>query len=254
MRQQIEEIKNKLEPIINLMTEEEGEFIPLSQEKMASVIDHTLLKPEATSEQIIKLCEEAAELGFASVCVNPIYVRLAAEKLAGSSVKVCTVIGFPLGASAPSVKVMEAANAMIDGATEVDMVLPIGQLKSRDYMAVYEDIRGVVRVASDKVIVKVILETALLTDEEKIASCLLAKKAGADFVKNSTGFGGGGATVEDIKLMRETVGPSMGIKASGAVRSQQDVLAMLAAGATRIGASSSVTIVQGEPSKANGDY
>ncbi|NHW37102.1 deoxyribose-phosphate aldolase [Paenibacillus aceris] len=253
MRQQIEEIKSKLEPIINLMTEE-GEFVPLSQEKMASVIDHTLLKPEATSEQIIKLCEEAAEWGFATVCVNPIYVRLAAEKLAGSLVKVCTVIGFPLGASAPTMKVIEAATALIDGATEVDMVLSIGQLKSGDYMSVYEDIRGVVRVAGNKAIVKVILETALLTEEEKIAACLLAKKAGADFVKTSTGFGGGGATVEDIALMRETVGPSMGVKASGAVRSQKDALAMLAAGATRIGTSSSVAIVQGESLTASSDY
>jgi len=254
MRQQIEAIKNKLEPIIGLLPAEEGEFIPYSQERLASVIDHTLLKPEATSEQIIKLCEEAAAWKFASVCVNPIYVSLAAEKLAGSSVKVCTVIGFPLGASAPAVKATETSNALSDGATEVDMVLPIGQLKSGDYKSVYDDIRGVVRAAGDKAIVKVILETSLLTEEEKIAACLLAKKAGADYVKTSTGFGGGGATVEDIALMRAVVGPFMGVKASGAVRSQKDALAMLAAGATRVGASSSVAIVQGEPSTASGGY
>ncbi|MFC5450006.1 deoxyribose-phosphate aldolase [Paenibacillus aestuarii] len=214
---------------------------------MASFIDHTLLKPEATPEQIIKLCEEAAEWGFVSVCVNPLYVRLAAEKLAGSTVKVCTVIGFPLGASAPALKVIEAANALTDGATEVDMVLPIGQLKSGDYMSVYEDIRGVVRVADGKAIVKVILETALLAEEEKIAACLLAKTAGADFVETSTGFCGGGAIVEDIILMRTAVGPTMGVKASGAIKNNKDARAMLAAGATRIGTSSSVDIIQGEP-------
>ena len=213
---------------------------------IASMIDHTLLKPDATADQIAQLCYEAKKYHFASVCVNPTHVKLCAELLQGSSAKVCTVIGFPLGASAPEVKVFEAQTALKDGATEIDMVINIGALKAGDLTLVARDISEVVKVGhGEGAIVKVIIETALLNDEEKITACLLSKEAGADFVKTSTGFSGGGATVEDINLMRKVVGPEMGVKASGGVRDFEDAQNMVNAGATRLGASAGVKIVQG---------
>lgn len=209
---------------------------------IASMIDHTLLKPEATEAQIIKLCEEAKEHSFASVCVNPAMVSLAAECLKDSSVKVCTVIGFPLGATTSKVKAFEAEDAINNGATEVDMVINIGKLKEGNNDYVEADIKAVVEVSKGKALTKVIIETCLLTDEEKVTACTLAKKAGADFVKTSTGFSTGGATAADIKLMRETVGKEMGVKASGGVRTKEDALKMIENGATRIGASASIAI------------
>lgn len=213
---------------------------------LASLIDHTLLKPDADRAQIEVLCREAAQNCFASVCVNPSWVPLCRDLLRGTGVKVCTVVGFPFGTHRPEVKAFEARRAVDDGAEEVDMVIDIGAMKSKDYATVERDIAGVVRAVGKDTIVKVILETSMLTREEKIMGCSLAKAAGADFVKTSTGFGGGGATVEDIELMRETVGPDMGVKASGGVRTKEDVEAMVAAGATRIGASAGVKIVRGE--------
>lgn len=211
---------------------------------VARLIDHTLLKADATQDQIAQLCYEARTHHFASVCVNPAHVRLCAQLLKGSDVKVCTVIGFPLGATAPAVKAYETQQAIRDGATEIDMVINIGALKSRDYRAVHEDIAAVVRTAhAANALVKVIIETAFLTDEEKVIASQLSKAAGADFVKTSTGFGPGGATVEDVALMRRVVGPSIGVKASGGVRNYADTQAMIAAGATRIGASAGVRIV-----------
>lgn len=219
---------------------------------IASYIDHTLLKPEATQEQIVKLCKEAAEFNFASVCVNPAWVEAAAAELKDSTVKVCTVIGFPLGASTSETKAFETTDAIKKGAGEIDMVVNIGALKSGNNEVVQKDIEAVVNAAKGKAIVKVIIETALLTDEEKVTASRLSKEAGADFVKTSTGFSTGGATVADVKLMRETVGPDLGVKASGGVRSLEDVQAMIEAGATRIGASSGVQIMQGLTS--NSDY
>jgi len=213
---------------------------------LARMIDHTLLKPDATSDQIAQLCFEARKYHFASVCVNPTHVKLCAELLKGSDVKVCTVIGFPLGATAPEVKAFETRVALENGATEIDMVINIGALKAGETELVARDIRGVVEVAhAAKALVKVIIETALLTDEEKVIACLLAKEAGADYVKTSTGFSGGGATVHDIELMRRTVGPSIGVKASGGIHTHEEAEAMVAAGATRIGASAGVKIIQG---------
>ena len=220
---------------------------------IAGMIDHTLLKPDATADQIAQLCYEARKYKFASVCVNPTHVKLSAELLQGSDVKVCTVIGFPLGASSPDVKAFEAQTALKDGATEIDMVLNIGALKAGDLTLVARDIHEVVKVGhSADAIVKVIIETALLNDEEKVTACLLAKEAGADFVKTSTGFSGGGATVEDINLMRRVVGPGMGVKASGGVRDFEDARNMVQAGATRLGASAGVMIVQGQQ-ESNGN-
>ncbi len=211
---------------------------------VARYIDHTLLKADATQDQIAQLCYEARTHHFASVCVNPTHVRLCAQLLKGSDVKVCTVIGFPLGASAAAVKAYETQQAIRDGATEIDMVINVGALKSHDYRAVHEDIGAVVSTAhAANALVKVILETALLTDEEKVIACQLSKTAGADFVKTSTGFGPGGATVEDVALMRRVVGPELGVKASGGVRNYADTQAMIAAGATRIGASAGVAII-----------
>lgn len=218
---------------------------------IAAAIDHTLLKPEATKDQIIKLCTEAKEYSFASVCVNPAWVSAAAAELSGSSVKVCTVIGFPLGASTSAVKAFETEDAIGNGAEEIDMVLNIGALKSGDTNLVKQDIEAVVQAAKGKAIVKVILETCLLSDDEKRTASKLAKEAGADFVKTSTGFSTNGATVEDIKLMREAVGPEMGVKASGGVRSLEDLEQMMEAGATRIGASSGVAIMQGLSSSSD---
>ncbi|MCM3598236.1 deoxyribose-phosphate aldolase [Metabacillus idriensis] len=212
----------------------------------AKMIDHTLLKAEATKEQIVKLCEEAREYGFASVCVNPVWVNTAAEELKGSDVKVCTVIGFPLGASTAAVKAAETADAIQNGAGEVDMVLSIGLLKSGSEEAVEADIRAVVEAAESKAIVKVIIETSLLTEEEKVRACELSLSAGADFVKTSTGFSTGGATVKDVTLMRKVVGDKAGVKASGGIRDLNDLRAMAEAGANRIGASSGVKIMNGE--------
>ncbi len=221
------------------------------------MIDHTLLKPESTPEQITTLCEEARDYGFASVCVNPVYVPLAAKLLTGTDVKVCTVIGFPLGATSAAVKAYEAEQAIEQGADEIDMVLHIGSLKARDLQHLHHDIAAVVLAchAHEGIICKVIIETALLTDEEKTIACQIAKEARADFVKTSTGFSTGGATVEDVRLMREVVGDNVGVKASGGVRSMADAIAMIDAGATRIGASSGVAIakeIRGE-APATGD-
>jgi deoxyribose-phosphate aldolase len=206
------------------------------------MVDHTLLKPNATQSEIARLCEEARTHGFASVCVNPSYVAYCAQLLRGSAVKVCTVIGFPLGSTTSTVKAVEARDAIANGAQEIDMVINVGALKSNNDAAVYEDIKAV-REATRGKILKVILETSLLSDEEKVRSCILSKKAGADFVKTSTGFGGGGATVEDVRLMRRTVGPMMGVKASGGIRDAKAAEAMIEAGATRLGTSASVAIV-----------
>lgn len=212
---------------------------------IASMIDHTLLKPEATEEMIEKLCNEAKENGFAAVCVNPFYVRKAKELLKGTGVKVATVVGFPLGANVKEVKAYETKKAIEDGAEEIDMVINIGALKNRDYETVKEDIKAVVEEARGKAIVKVIIETCLLTDEEKVRACELAKEAGAHYVKTSTGFNSSGATVEDVKLMKETVGESMKVKASGGIRDYKTAKAMVAAGASRLGTSSSLKIIQG---------
>lgn len=212
-------------------------------EALARKIDHTLLKPEATKEQIEKLCDEAKTYRFYSVCVNPSWVETASELLKGTDVKVCTVIGFPLGATTTEVKREETKDAIAKGATEVDMVIPVGKLKSGQDEAVKADIAAVVEAAKDQALVKVIIETCLLTEEEKVKACKLAVEAGADYVKTSTGFSTGGATVEDIRLMRQTVGPDIGVKASGGIRDLKTANAMIEAGASRIGASSSVAIV-----------
>lgn len=211
----------------------------------AGLIDHTMLKPEASEADIKKLCDEAAKFGFASVCVNPGWVKKATEFLFGTGVPVCTVIGFPLGATLPDVKAYEARRAIFNGAKEVDMVINVGALKSGDDCAVEDDIRAVVEAAHENgVLCKVIIETALLTDGEKIRACLASKNAGADFVKTSTGFAKGGATVDDVSLMRRTVGRALGVKASGGVKGIEDARAMFEAGATRIGASVGVKIAQ----------
>jgi deoxyribose-phosphate aldolase len=212
---------------------------------VAKMIDHTLLKADATKDQIEKICAEAKEYNFASVCVNPTWVKRSSDLLNGTEVKVCTVIGFPLGASTPETKAFETKNAIENGATEVDMVINIGALKGGDNELVERDIRAVVDAAKGKALTKVIIETCLLTEEEKVRACELSVKAGADFVKTSTGFSTGGATAEDIALMRKTVGPDIGVKASGGVRSAEDAQKMIEAGATRIGASSGAAIVNG---------
>ncbi|MBU5321435.1 deoxyribose-phosphate aldolase [Sarcina ventriculi] len=206
------------------------------------MIDHTLLKQDATSEEIKKLCKEALEYNFASVCVNPTNVELAAKILNGSLVKVCTVIGFPLGANTTKIKVLEAKDAVENGATEVDMVINIGRLKDKDYDYVKKDIEAVVNEVKGKALIKVIIETCLLTDEEKVIACKLASEAKADFVKTSTGFSTGGATLFDVKLMRETVGENMGVKASGGIRTSEDAKELIKNGANRIGASASIKI------------
>jgi deoxyribose-phosphate aldolase len=212
---------------------------------IAKYIDHTLLKPDATQDQIAQLCYEARKYGFAAVCVNPAYTKLCAQLLKGSPVHVCTVVGFPLGATPPEVKAYEAQKAIDDGATEVDMVINIGALKSKDYALVERDIATVARTChAGGAILKVIIEAALLSDEEKVIACQLAKVAGSDYVKTSTGFGPGGATVHDVELMRRAVGPDLGVKAAGGIKSYQDAKAMVAAGATRIGASAGIKILQ----------
>jgi len=228
----------------------EASEVPLD---LAKYIDHTALKPEVTADDIDQLCQEAEQYKFASVCVNPAWVKRAATNMRGSSVKVCSVIGFPLGASTSEVKALEARRAIRDGAREVDMVINVGALKSGDHQTVLADIAKVVDSAHEAgAIVKVILETSLLTDSEKVVASSLAKKAKADFVKTSTGFSSGGATVYDVALMRETVGPHMGVKASGGVRTKSDVEDMIAAGATRIGASAGVQILNANEGDSSG--
>ncbi|SET61537.1 deoxyribose-phosphate aldolase [Oceanobacillus limi] len=219
---------------------------------LAKYIDHTQLKPDTKQEKITQIVEEAIEYEFASVCVNPHWVPYCYERLKDTEVKVCTVIGFPLGATSTATKAFETKQTIQDGATEVDMVINVGELKSGNDQFVKEDIKAVVDAANGKALTKVIIETSLLTDEEKIRACELAKEAGADYVKTSTGFSGGGATVEDIALMRKTVGPNMGVKASGGVRDLETTKAMIEAGATRIGASAGVDIVQGN--KGTSEY
>lgn len=216
---------------------------------IAKIIDHTLLKTEATKEQIVELCREAREYEFASVCVNPVWVKTAAEELAGSVVNVCTVIGFPLGASTSETKVYETIDAIKNGAKEIDMVISIGLLKTGNDQAVEEDIHKVVEAADGKALVKVIIEASLLTEDEKIRACEISLRAGADFVKTSTGFSTGGATSEDVALMRRIVGDKAGVKASGGIRDLNDLMGMVEAGANRIGASSGVMIIKGETVK-----
>ena len=223
----------------------------MNKQELAKMIDHTILKAEATEAEIMQLCKEAIEYGFASVCVNPSMVKKAATILEGSEVKVCTVIGFPLGATTTEVKAFETEQTIKDGATEVDMVINVGKLKENNLEYVKNDIAAVVNAAKGKAITKVIIESCLLTDEEKVTVCTIAKEVGADFVKTSTGFSTGGATKEDIKLMRETVGPHMGVKASGGVRSNEDAMIMIENGATRIGASASISICNGTKSNSN---
>jgi deoxyribose-phosphate aldolase len=220
----------------------------LMPQELARYIDHTLLKPDATEQQVEKLCEEARENGFFSVCVNSCWVELCAKRLRNSEVKVCSVVGFPLGAMARRSKGFETRHAVENGADEIDMVINIGALKSKDYALVEEDIRSVLRATRRQTLVKVIIEAALLTDEEKVLACEIAKKAEADYVKTSTGFAGGGATVHDVALMRRTVGEKMGVKAAGGIRTYENAVAMIQAGASRIGASAGVTITRGEKS------
>ncbi|HEM3674385.1 TPA: deoxyribose-phosphate aldolase [Streptococcus suis] len=219
--------------------------------KLNKFIDHTILKPETTQEQVEKILSEAKEYDFASVCVNPTWVSLAAESLKDSDVKVCTVIGFPLGANTSAVKAFETEDAIANGADEIDMVINVGALKAGNDALVLDDIKAVVDASGDK-LVKVIIEACLLTDDEKVRACQLSKEAGADYVKTSTGFSTGGATVADVALMRKTVGPDMGVKASGGARSYEDAIAFIEAGASRIGASSGVAIMNG--AQADGDY
>jgi deoxyribose-phosphate aldolase len=220
---------------------------------IAGMIDHTLLKPEATVQQIEQLCSEAKQFGFASVCINPSYVKLCARLLRDTAVKVCTVIGFPLGATSTEAKTFEAERAIQDGAREIDMVINVGMLKSAEYKYVENDIASVARAAKrNGALLKVIIETGLLTDEEKVKACLIAKNAGANFVKTSTGFAKGGATAGDIALMRRVVGPSLGVKASGGVRTHEDARTLIESGADRIGASASVMIVTGEKAQGTG--
>lgn len=213
--------------------------------EIAKLIDHTLLKPEASRAEVLRLCQEARKFGFASVVVNPYFVPLAAEQLRGSPVKVCTVVGFPLGATLPQIKVHETEEVLKLGAEEVDMVINVGALRSGEDQLVEQDIRGVVEPCHRAgAITKVILETAVLNDEEKVRACVAAKNAGADYVKTSTGFGPGGATARDVELMRLIVGPEVGVKAAGGIRTYEDLRKMLSAGATRIGASASVKILE----------
>ncbi|HEU4963149.1 MAG TPA: deoxyribose-phosphate aldolase [Bacilli bacterium] len=247
----IQQARTAVEAAIGTFNLSAGDYTPVSADQAVAIIDHTLLKPEAQPEQIDKLCEEAKTYRFFSVCINPVYVERAARNLAGSSVKVCAVIGFPLGATTKETKAYEAKDAVVKGAHEVDMVLPIGLLKAGELKAVYEDIQAVVSAVKGQALTKVIIETSLLTDLEKATACLLSVAAGADFVKTSTGFSSGGATVEDIRLMRATVGPNVGVKASGGIRSREDALAMMQAGANRLGCSAGVAIAQGQSAQSS---
>ena len=247
----IKQAKEAVQQAIGFTHNPEGEFTPIPDDEVASLIDHTVLKADTEPKAIDKLCEEAKTYKFASVCINPVFVTRAAKNLEGTSVKVCTVIGFPLGNNVSEVKAFEAANAVKNGAQEVDMVIPVGLLKAGELKAVYEDIKAVVDSVKGKALTKVIIETSLLTNLEKATACLLAVAAGADFVKTSTGFSTGGATPEDVALMRATVGPKIGVKASGGVRSFSDAVAVMKAGATRIGCSAGVAIMQGKTSQSN---
>ena len=220
--------------------------------KVANMIDHTILKAFATTEDVKAICKEAKEHNFFSVCINPTHIELVKKELEGSNVKVCTVIGFPLGANTPEVKAFETKDAIAKGADEVDMVINIGALKDKNYDLVLRDIKAVVDAADKKALVKVIIETCYLTDEEKKIACELSVKAGTDFVKTSTGFGTGGSTPQDIKLMRDVVGREIGVKASGGVRNLNDAKAVINAGASRIGASASVAIVKGQDAQNSG--
>jgi len=221
----------------------------LSREKLAKMIDSTNVKATASRSDIEKLCKDAVHHGFGCVCVNPIYVKLASQLLKGSDVKVCSTVGFPFGATLPEIKALEAIKAVENGAQELDMVINLSALKSGNYEAVKEDIAAVVdaKRLDERIIVKVIIETACLMDEEKVVACKLAKDAGADFVKTCTGFFGKGATVEDVRLMRQTVGEAMGVKAAGGIRTYADAVAMIRAGANRIGTSTAVQIIEGAP-------
>ena len=221
----------------------------LSREKLAKMIDSTNVKATASRSDIEKLCKDAVHHGFGCVCVNPIYVKLTSQLLKGSDVKVCSTVGFPFGATLPEIKALEAIKAVENGAQELDMVINLSALKSGNYEAVKKDIAAVVdaKRLDERIIVKVIIETACLTDEEKIVACKLAKDAGADFVKTCTGFFGKGATVEDVRLMRQTVGEAMGVKAAGGIRTYADAVAMIRAGANRIGTSTAVQIIEGAP-------
>jgi len=254
----IEKIKQELLPQLGYQPDEIKSFdsiepvrtlefptIPSSATGLAPFIDHTILKADALPVSIYKLCDEAAEYRFASVCINPVYVELAKNQLEDSSVKVCTVVGFPLGATTEEAKAFETQSALKDGADEIDMVIPIGLLKSGMYTQVYEEILMLKRICGESLL-KVIIETCYLTDEEKVKACLIAKAAQADYVKTSTGFGPRGAEVEDVKLMRSVVGPKFGVKAAGGIRDSIVAMAMVEAGATRIGASAGVSIVTGE--------
>jgi deoxyribose-phosphate aldolase len=237
-----------IQPVINAGADRVASTLGMapSDETLGHMIDHTLLKADASHDEIAQLCYEARKYHFATVCVNPTNVALCSDLLKGSDVLVCTVVGFPLGATPTEVKVFETQQSIKDGASEVDMVINVGALKSRDYEAVEEDIAAVARACdAHDVVLKVIIEAALLTDEEKVIACQLAKVAGAGFVKTSTGFGPGGATPEDVALMRRVVGPSIGVKAAGGIRTREDAEKMIKAGATRIGASASVKIVGG---------
>jgi deoxyribose-phosphate aldolase len=237
----------RVQPVVNAGADRIASTLGImpTDGSMAHMIDHTLLKPDATQDQIAQLCYEARKYGFASVCINPANVKLCAQLLKDSGVPVCTVVGFPLGATSTETKVFEAQQAVRDGATEVDMVINVGALKSRDYELVERDIASIARVChAGNAMLKVIIEAVLLTDEEKVTGCQLAMVAGADFVKTSTGFGPGGATLEDVALMRRVVGPTMGVKAAGGIRTYEDAQKMIAAGASRIGASASVRIMQ----------
>lgn len=229
-------------------TQGKGAFLP---KDLAKYIDHTLLKPEATIDQVTSLCDEAATHHFYSVCVNSTWVEHCARRLGGTGVKVCAVVGFPLGAMDSRAKAFEARTAISNGATEIDMVVNVGALKAKDLKATREDMLAVRRACRVGIVLKVIIETCLLTDEEKVLVCQIAKDIGADFVKTSTGFNKGGATVDDIVLMRRTVGPKMGVKASGGVRSFEDAVKMIEAGATRLGTSSGVLLVSGQQGAAN---
>ncbi len=247
-REVLEKLKNADKPAAE--TSDNGGGAPdndvLIPQDLAKYIDHTLLKADATSVQIDKLCSEAREYNFHSVCVNTAWTARCAKNLRGSGVKVCVVVGFPLGAMSGRSKGFEARHAIEEGADEIDMVMNIGALKERDLKTVEDDIKWVVRACGQRALLKVIIETALLTDEEKVLACEIVKKSGADYVKTSTGFSTGGATVKDVALMRRTVGPDMGVKAAGGVRTFDDAVAMIKAGATRLGTSGGVKIVKGE--------
>ena len=245
----IADLLAKTEDYVQGLPPAPGHLTPPEGAEIARWIDHTFLKPEGTRANIEQLCQEALEYGFASVCVNPVHVPLVAKLLNDSPVEVCTVVGFPLGATTSPVKVIEAMDALHAGAGEIDMVMNIGALKGQAFGQVLNDIRAVVQAThSQKGIVKVIIEAVLLTREEKIIACLLAKDAGADFVKTSTGFAGGGATLEDVELMRRVVGAEMGVKAAGGIHSYEEACAMIEVGASRLGASAGVKIVQGATS------